>query len=123
MGDFILFLIIVLSVLQTILFFKLWGMANNIKKIKDKIIPPLPPISTIRREIKKKNPDIANLLFNVMWDDLEAVWEKRNGYVANYPAHIEYFKKLYEQAGVSFPEDVQKIKCDADYEIYSLKRN
>lgn len=122
---YLLFALVMLifGVLQIILFFKLWKMTNDVKKIKDKIIKPSVPISIIRREIKKKNPKIENMLFDAMWDDLEFVWENRYKYDTNYPGHIEHFKELYEQAGVIFPEDVEGIKNNTDYEKYSLKRN
>lgn len=116
-------IMMIFGILQIILFFKVWGMTNNVKKIKDKIISPSISTSIIRREIKKKNPKIDNMLFDAMWDDLEFVWENRYKYDTNYPKHVEYWKELYEQAGVVFPEEVEKIKCNTDYEQYSLKRN
>lgn len=119
----VILLVIAFGILQIILFFKLWGMTNNVKIIKNKIVKPSIALSVIRREIKKKNPNIGDLLFDAMWHDLEFMWENRKEYVTNYPKRIEYYKKLYGQAGVPFPEDAESIKSDADYEKYSLKRN
>lgn len=119
----VLLLIIVFGILQIILFFKLWKMTNDVNKIKDKITNPSTPISIIKREIKKKNPDIENILFNSLWNALEYVYENRNKYYIDYSGRIDYFKKLYELAGVPFPEDVAAIKSDNDYLIYSGRAN
>lgn len=121
--DIIILLGIAFGILQIILFFKLWAMTNNVKKIKDRIFKPSIPVSIIRREIKKKNPHIGDLLFDAMWDELQLMWENRDEYVTDYPKRIEFYKKLYEQAGVPFPEDAESIKSNADYEKFSLKRN
>lgn len=121
--ELIALLLIVFGVLQIILFFKLWKMTNDVNKIKNKITQPSISISIIRREIKKKNPDIANILFDSMWNALEYVYENRNKYYVDYSSQIDYFKKLYEQAGVPFPEDVTAIKSDNDYLIYSGRAN
>ena len=121
--ELIALLLIVFGVLQIILFFKLWKMTNDVNKIKNKITQPSISISIIRREIKKKNPDIANILFDSMWNALEYVYENRNKYYVDYSSQIDYFKKLYEQAGVPFPEDVAAIKSDNDYLIYSGRAN
>lgn len=121
--ELVALLLIVFGVLQIILFFKLWKMTNDVNKIKNKITQPSISISIIRREIKKKNPDIANILFDSMWNALEYVYENRNKYYVDYSSQIDYFKKLYEQAGVPFPEDVTAIKSDNDYLIYSGRAN
>ena len=121
--ELIALLLIVFGVLQIILFFKLWKMTNDDNKIKNKITQPSISISIIRREIKKKNPDIANILFDSMWNAMEYVYENRNKYYVDYSSQIDYFKKLYEQAGVPFPEDVTAIKSDNDYLIYSGRAN
>jgi len=121
--ELIALLLIVFGVLQIILFFKLWKMTNDVNKIKNKITQPSISISIIRREIKKKNPDIANILFDSMWNAMEYVYENRNKYYVDYSSQIDYFKKLYEQAGVPFPEDVTAIKSDNDYLIYSGRAN
>lgn len=115
----ILLLIIVFGILQIILFFKLWKMTNDVNKIKDKITNSSTPISIIKREIKKKNPDIENILFDSLWSALEYVYENRNKYYIDYSSRIKYYQKLYEAAGVPFPEDVAAIKTDKDYIIYS----
>lgn len=110
--------IIIGGVLQIILFFKIWGMTNNVKEIKAQIIKPSINISTIKREIKKKNPNIGDMLFDAMWEALESVYLHGN---ANYWSVITSFKKLYHQAEVPFPEDVEKIKRDSDYKEYSMR--
>lgn len=114
-------LLIVFGILQIILFFKLWKMTNNVSKIKDRIMRSSIPTSIIRREIKKKNPDIATILFDAMWDDLEYVYQNLpvTDYASPYSSRIKYYQKLYEAAGVPFPEDVAAIKTDKDYIIYS----
>lgn len=115
----VLLLIIVFGILQIILFFKLWRMTNDVNKIKNKITNLSTPTSIIRREIKKKNPHMGDILFDSMWHDLEYMYENRNKYYIDYPSRIEHYKKLYEAAGVPFPEDVAAIKTDKDYIIYS----
>lgn len=105
-------IMLVFGILQIILFFKLWGLTNNIVKIKNKLIPRTG--SLISREIHKKNPDIANILYDNLWADLE--YEFQN--YGRYSDIVIEYKKLYDRAGVEFPSDIERIKCDDDYRLF-----
>lgn len=102
----------VFGVLQIILFFKLWKMANDVNRLTQQIIPNYDFI--IKRELYKNNPSISNLLFDGLWHELGMSHQLSLPYYS-YNRVINKYESLYKSAGVEFPEAAGKIKTDADY--------
>lgn len=117
-------LLIVFGILQIILFFKLWGMTNNVRKIEEHLLPGCEENSfnVMRREIKKKNPNIESILFDALWGDLESIYCKSDPEKPNFRPIIEHYKKYYEKAGVPFPEEVDSIENIYEYRRFSLRQ-
>ena len=62
---FVSIVIIVFGVLQIILFFKLWGMTSNVKRIKDNIINGTDvSFESAKKELLAGNPDKAFEIYN-----------------------------------------------------------
>lgn len=70
MEDFVIFISIIFGILSLILFFKVWGMCNNVKKIKEHLIQvdniedKLSFLMSIKDKEKAKEMLISNILSN-----------------------------------------------------------
>lgn len=128
MNDDLLVLLTILyiagAVLGIVLFIKVWIMTNNVRKIKEHLLSDCGAYSfnVIRREIKKKSPNIESILFDALWRDLESIYYKSDSEKPNFRPTIEYYKKHYEKAGVPFPEEVDSIENIYDYKRFSLRQ-
>lgn len=71
--------ILVVGILQIILFFKIWGMTNDVRALKKKftLSPASLSTSEILKESYKGNPELPNFLFDAVYKDMEAVWNDR----------------------------------------------
>lgn len=56
MEAFMVLVLIVVGILNIILFFKIWGMTNNVKEMRDYFL---------REEDAKSNAEMDNYFFNV----------------------------------------------------------
>lgn len=108
---FLSLIFIVFGVLQIILFFKLWGMTNDVRAIK-KIIQP--DEQSIIRDILKGS-DVKNALFDNMFDEMYLLYKTGNDYTT-YSTIIEKYQALYQRACVEFPERFKNITSHADFE-------
>lgn len=109
---FLSIIMIVFGFLQIILFFKLWGMTNNVKKLTKEFTPDL---DRIIKEIHKKNPDIANLLFDSLYDDMCRAFKADTPGQDKYGKVKAKYKELYKKAGVEFPPVFKSINIDTDW--------
>lgn len=102
---------LVFGVLQIILFFKVWGMTNDVRKIKDRTFSSFSKEDVIK-EIYKKNPNIESILFDALYNEM-----KRNYYDAweGFTDIVERYKPLYEKAGIEIPEIFSNIHNGADW--------
>lgn len=98
---------LVFGVLQIILFFKVWEMTNDVRKIKKQFITESK--EDIVKEIVKGNPDISSILFDNMYEDL------RNSTQDNYFSVVNQYRAYYKRAGVPIPEALEGIKCHNDW--------
>ena len=80
--------ILVVGILQIILFFKIWGMTNDVRALKKKftLSPASLSTSEILKESYKGNPELPNFLFDAVYKDMEAVWNDR---VTHYDPYSE----------------------------------
>lgn len=103
--------LIITGVLQIILFFKIWGMANDVKKLKERF--KFSVDDDVRTAYLNGQIDIAQ---TVLIKKLEKLSEIKNNVDPNtdpstYDLCIEYVKKLQEfghQYGLVVPEDKGK---------------
>lgn len=59
-------ILIVFGVLQIVLFFKIWGMTNDIRKIKEKYLGDIIQKDIVsQKSIVEVNPKINNSLYNI----------------------------------------------------------
>jgi len=106
---------LVFGVLQIILFFKIWGMTNNVKKISNRFATL--DKQALIKEIHKHNPQIADLLFDSLYDALSREYFAS----ANYDYIKDQYRKLYRKAGVEFPSVFESISNDTDWKSHFMR--
>jgi len=102
---------LVFGILQIILFFKLWGMTNDVKRLTVRFDSP--DINYIIKEIHKKNPNIADLLFESSYRAMNKEYGWTN---EGYDSIKNKYKKLYAKAGIEFPSVFENINTKEDWE-------
>nr|DAU46108.1 MAG TPA: hypothetical protein [Caudoviricetes sp.] len=109
--------VLVFGILQIILFFKLWGMTNDVKRLTVRFDSP--DMNYIIKEIHKKNPNIADLLFDSLYNAMQKHFRYESGtaYSAStYSSMKDKYKELYKKAGVEFPSVFENINTNEDWE-------
>ena len=102
---FVSIVIIVFGVLQIILFFKLWGMTNNVKKIANKLNSRISWNDQIQIELLKGNKDKAQeLLIEKFFIE---IWEL-------YVNGIIFYNKKYKDIISRYPQ----LQDVIDFEKY-----
>lgn len=121
-----LFLSVILTIfgiLQIILFFKLWGMTNDVRRISEKIgAQPTETYSQLEKHVwqlllENRKEDAVKLLNkNMVKDMIQEILMKEKG-LSSHPDKIKNnYRKYYEKLGVPFPEQVEKINTLKDLE-------
>lgn len=132
MGDMIIYgniviglVVFVFSILQIILFFKLWEMTNNVKRINNKIERTCDTnlLWEIRKSILKGDIRRAeNLLSDEFVNDLRQLLRDNNHLTENSIAELKTdYAKYYAQLGVSLPDSIKRIKSKEDfYKVFTF---
>ena len=126
--------ILVVGILQIILFFKIWGMTNDVRALKKKftLSPASLSASEILKESYKGNPELPNFLFDAVYKDMEAVWNDRTAsvydqqtqcWVENDEAFMakriqavkDHYKELYARVNIPFPAVFDAISSAGDF--------
>lgn len=118
MGEFISLVTLVFGVLHIILFFKIWHMTGNVQAIKNKMIPTelteLQKKMFLLKEIEKKSPDIANILFEAVYEEMWYCY-RFNNQKGKYERVVEKYSVFYDRAKLDVPEAFSSIKNNADF--------
>ncbi|WP_106831132.1 hypothetical protein [Parabacteroides pacaensis] len=127
MLGLVLFGMIAFSIFQVILFFKIWGMTNDVKEVKNKITNSDNEkiVWEIRRFILKEDKEKAeNLLFDLFLRQLEYAVKIYQG--ESLTNRISVLKRIfahyYSQIKSTFPASLQNINTKEDIEkIFKLQ--
>lgn len=104
--------LLICGILQVILFFKIWGMTNNVKRIYSSVAD-----INIVKEIHKHNPDIERLLFDETYNRLLSVYKVESEKTSElFEQTKSKCKMLYAKAGIKFPEVFESIDNKSDWE-------
>lgn len=107
-------IMMVFGVLQIILFFKMWMMTNDVRKIKEKLKCSNSTLWEVRRALLKGDNELAKeLLMNCLLDDLERYG---NGGVG-FNSIDEIWKKYdasFKQLEMEIPERLKQLKSFSD---------
>lgn len=115
--------IVVFGILQIILFFKLWGMTNDVRRISEKIgAQPTETYSQLEKHVwqllleNRKEDAVKFLNKNMVKDMIQEILMKEKG-LSSHPNEIKnHYRKYYEKLGVPFPEQIEKINTLKDLE-------
>lgn len=98
-------IMLIFGILQIILFFKVWGMTNDVRKLKEELLTPTNQKS-IARAILKNDPNLENILFDAVFQYL---WGECYAEGTSF-GNMEQFKKIYKKLNIPFPAVFEKIK-------------
>lgn len=101
---------LVFGILQIILFFKVWGMTNNVRAIKEHVMPS----QNLLKEIYKKNPNIESILFDALYEDMQKGLSE--AYIYTPQSVKDKYKPLYQKAGLKFPDVFEEINDWEDWQ-------
>lgn len=112
--NFISIIFIVFGILQIILFFKMWGMTNDVNKITRKIQCDKDKTWSVRRALLSGDKELAKKeLMNCLISDFELFGD--GGYGFNSTSDIiAKYEPAFQQLGMEIPESLKNIKSYAD---------
>lgn len=113
---------IAFGILQIILFFKMWGMTNDVRKVSDKFTGDSP--KDLKKAILKEDKGrIAEILFDAMFNEMQCCYDDSFAHVDGEKDFIEQisnlkkeYKDKYLKYGINFPESIDKIEKREDIE-------
>lgn len=110
--DFVIVLIITFSILQIILFFKVWGMTNDVRKIKGCI--KMEDDDKIRKAfLKGDKKEIEVIILDELIDELIKFTHSSSRF-STINEIKDYYKKIYIKIDVEFPENIDRVKGSED---------
>ena len=127
MFTFVGIIIIVFGILQIILFFKLWGMTNDIKKMKNEFVGSdsecLKRMQLNKAILKEDKNKITEILFEELFNKLQSYYDSSlefSGGKEYFASKISDLKKEYKEKyskyGINFPESFNNIEQLEDFE-------
>lgn len=137
MTEFVTIILLIFGVLQIILFFKIWGMTNDVNKIKEKLAtqPEMEDLLITEAQINALNGSkeeafnlyqkafhkniiqLFNKTINEYGDENNLDYEARNEYYkSNYNKIVKYFSKRVSKLGMN----LETTKFDSYEKTYSI---
>lgn len=107
-------IMIVFAILQIILFFKIWGMTNNVKEIARKLECDFEPVDYVRKALLKGNKKkAADLLTDALAQDLVVFAVGYRDKYSSIKEIIEKYTGLFKHIGIN-ELPIQKIENVGD---------
>ncbi len=121
MYAFLSVILIIFGILQIILFFKLWEMTNDVRRISEKIgAQPIDTFVKLEQSIRKlllegkKDQAIDLLKSNLVKDVIGYIYKGYDSQIINNLKNN--YREYYEKLGEPFPEQIEKINTLSDLE-------
>lgn len=129
MFIFVGIIIIVFGILQIILFFKMWGMTNDVKKMKDEFVgsnsKELREMQLTKAILKEDKNKITDILFDELFNQLKSYYNDSLSYSGGedyFISKISNLKKKYKEKyfkyGIEFPESINRIEKKEDLDVF-----
>lgn len=130
-GMFITFILFIGAILYLILFFKIWGMTNNVRRIKEKMIPCNEETAgeqITRLHIMGKDDECERIILSKFYfnlkNELFACKYRCYNDTKQYQALLEkpitpftdVVEKLYQKIGREVPSHIKSLKTYGDFE-------
>ena len=114
MIDFLTIVLLIFGVLQIILFFKVWGMTNDVNRITKKLQCEKDKTWNIRRALLYGDQERAKReLMDCIISDFEKFGD--GGYGFNCVEDIiSKYEPAFKQLGMEIPDNLKAIKSYAD---------
>ncbi|MBP6066850.1 MAG: hypothetical protein KA519_02050 [Bacteroides sp.] len=107
-------LIIVFSILQIILFFKIWIMTNDVSKIKGKLQCSDSRLWEAKKAYLKGDDELAKeMIMGCLLDDLERYGDSQAGF-SSVGDILGKYNTPFKQLGMEIPERIKKLKSYSD---------
>lgn len=111
MAEFSAIVLIITGILQIILFFKIWGMTNDVKKLKERFKPSI--VDDVRTAYLNGQIDIAQSLLT---KEIERLSDMKNRVNKNanpltydfYNVGVKELEEIGHQYGLVVPEEKGK---------------
>ena len=101
------------SILPAILFFKVWRMTNDVRKIRKHLLSPsLLPENDLLKEIRKKNPRVDSMLVDAVHAEMRRVYLGGTG---DYGRIVAKYRPLYAKAGLEMPDVFESIRTGEEW--------
>ena len=113
MIDFLTIVLLVFGVLQIILFFKIWGMTNDVNRITKKLQCEKDKTWNVRRALLYGDQELAKReLMDCIISDFEKFGD--GGYGFNCVEDIiSKYEPAFKQLGMEIPDNLKAIKSYA----------
>ena len=105
MMEFLSIVLLVFGVLQIILFFKLWGMTNNVKKIYEKMNADSYRSCMMKGDKENAYRIAVDSLYKELVECVPA-WGSESYFLEKAAPIIEKYRKMIEETGHKVPEDL-----------------
>lgn len=117
MYEFLSIVLIIFGVLQIILFFKMWMMTNDVRKIKEKLKCGNDRQWEIRKAILRGDDNLAKeLLMDCLMSDIEKYSE-----FSGIDEICKRYDASFKQLGMEIPERLKPLKSYSDIrEIFTF---
>lgn len=114
MIDFLTIVLLVFGVLQIILFFKMWGMTNNMSKIAKKLQCEKDKTWNVRRALLYGDKELAKKeLMDCIISDFEKFGDGGYGFNCVEDIIVKY-EPAFRQLEIEIPENLKNIKSYSD---------
>ena len=125
METILTFISVVFCILSTILFFKVWGMCNNVCQIKDRLGAGRIHIDELIYLSKTNDPTFTTKLQKAVYDDFYRTHQAQGGVDAefNFKRHREQWIKRCEYYNWEFPEIFSDINTLNDFKAFIAPKN
>lgn len=126
---FLALIVFVFGVLQIFLFFKVWGMTNDVKQIKEKYVSPVKSynatITYFGIKALEGNEAAKKYIINEIIKELSmcdtSTFYKRERYSKMFNDVKEKFKLILDDSGIEFPEMEEYINLVSPNEYKGFK--
>lgn len=128
MEEFMMFFSVILvafGILQIILFFKIWGMTNDVKELKNEFMSIPTKWELNKAVLKGDKHKIAEILFNAMFIRIKKAYDdtipdidgsKKEIFAEQFSTIKKEYKERYLKYGITFPDAVDKIEKSENFE-------
>lgn len=113
---FLMFVLFVWGILEVILFFKVWGMTNNVKQIKTELTRSNTTELFRKYRLFGQNDKAAEILIQVFLNDMEKYVHSDTYYSGeNIEEKIAELEFQLAQLGEKLPDEFKNLKTAEDY--------